>query len=36
MLHPLAKFVPAALVCVPPCFALSALIRRLPYADRVL
>lgn len=36
MFHPLLKFVLASLVLVPLCFALSSLIRRIPYADRVL
>lgn len=36
MLYPLLKFALVALVAVPLCFALSALIRKLPYADRVL
>jgi len=36
MLHPLAKFGLASLVAVPLCFGLSGLIRKLPYADRVL
>lgn len=35
-LHPLAKFGLAALIAIPLCFGLSSLIRRLPYADRVL
>jgi len=36
MLYPLFKFGLAALVAVPLCFALSSLIRRLPFTDRVL
>jgi glucan biosynthesis protein C len=36
VLHPLVKFGLASLVAVPLCFGLSALIRKLPYADRVL
>lgn len=39
MLYSLLKFALVALVAlvaVPLCFALSALIRKLPYADRVL
>jgi glucan biosynthesis protein C len=36
MLYPLAKFGLAALVSIPLCFGLSSLIRRIPYADRVL
>jgi len=35
-LYPLLKFGLAALVAVPLCFGLSSLIRKLPYADRVL
>ena len=35
-LYPLLKFFLVALVAVPLCFALSSLVRRLPYADRVL
>jgi glucan biosynthesis protein C len=35
-LHPLLKWVVVALVSVPLCFGLSALIRKIPYADRVL
>ena len=35
-LYPLLKFTLAAVVSVPLCFALAALIRRLPYFDRVL
>jgi len=34
--HPLLKFTLAALVAVPLCFAVSRLLRLLPYADRVL
>ena len=34
--HPLVKFGLASLVAVPLCFGLSGLIRKLPYADRVL
>ncbi len=36
MLHPLLKWAGVALVAVPLCFALSSLIRKLPYTDRVL
>jgi surface polysaccharide O-acyltransferase-like enzyme len=36
MLHPLAKFGLVSLVALPLCFGLSDLIRRLPYANRVL
>jgi glucan biosynthesis protein C len=36
MLHPLVKFGLASLVALPLCFALSSLIRRLPYANRVI
>jgi len=36
MLHPLVKFGLVSLVTVPLCFGLSGLIRRLPYANRVL
>jgi len=36
MLYPLLKWVLVALVAVPLCFALSVLIRKLPYADRIL
>ena len=35
-LYPLLKFAAAALVAVPLCFALAAIIRRLPYFDRVV
>ena len=35
-LYPLLKWGLVALVAVPLCFGLSSLIRRLPYADRVL
>jgi hypothetical protein len=35
-LHPLLKWVVVALVSVPLCFGLSALIRKIPYTDRVL
>ena len=35
-LHPLLKFGVVSLIGVPLCFALSALITRIPYADRVL
>jgi surface polysaccharide O-acyltransferase-like enzyme len=35
-LHPLFKWVVLALVTVPLCFGLSALIRKIPYTDRVL
>jgi len=36
MLYPLLKFVLMALITVPLVFGLSSLIRRLPYAERVL
>jgi surface polysaccharide O-acyltransferase-like enzyme len=36
VLHPLAKFGLVSLTAVPLCFGLSSLIRRLPYANRVL
>ncbi len=36
MLYPLIKFALLALVAIPLCFVLSSLIRKLPYADRVL
>jgi glucan biosynthesis protein C len=36
LIYPLLKFVLASLVSIPLCFGLSSLIRRLPYADRVL
>ena len=35
-LYPLLKFALAAVVSVPLCFALGALLRKLPYFDRVL
>ena len=35
-LHPLVKFGLVSLVAVPLCFGLSGLIRKLPYADRVI
>jgi glucans biosynthesis protein C len=35
-LHPLLKFALAALIAVPLCFAIGGLVRRLPYADKVL
>lgn len=34
--HPLLKFVLAALSSLPICFGLSSLIRKLPYAERIL
>jgi glucan biosynthesis protein C len=34
--YPLLKFGLAALIALPLCFVLSSLIRKLPYADRVL
>jgi glucan biosynthesis protein C len=34
--HPLAKFGLTSLIAVPLCFGLSNLVRKLPYADRVL
>jgi len=36
MIHPLLKFALASVVSIPLCFALSSLIRRLPYVNRVL
>jgi glucan biosynthesis protein C len=36
MLYPLLKWAGVSLVALPLCFGFSALIRRLPYADRVL
>lgn len=36
MLYPLLKFVLVSLVALPLCFTLSHLIRKLPYAVRVL
>jgi glucan biosynthesis protein C len=36
VLHPLVKLGLVSLVAVPLCFGLSSLIRKLPYADRVL
>jgi glucan biosynthesis protein C len=35
-LYPLLKWVVLSMIAVPICFALSALVRKLPYADRVL
>jgi surface polysaccharide O-acyltransferase-like enzyme len=35
-LYPLLKWFVMAVVCVPLCFGLSALIRKIPYTDRVL
>jgi glucan biosynthesis protein C len=35
-IYPLLKFVLATVVSIPLCFGLSNLIRRLPYADRIL
>ncbi len=35
-LYPILKWVMVALVAVPLCFGISALIRKLPYTDRVL
>lgn len=35
-LYPLLKFILAALIAVPVTFALSSLIRKLPYTQRVL
>jgi glucan biosynthesis protein C len=35
-LYPLLKWFVMALVSVPLCFGLSALIRKIPYTDRVL
>ena len=35
-LYPLLKFVLAALIAIPLCFAFSSLIRKLPYTERVL
>jgi hypothetical protein len=34
--HPLLKYALAALIAVSLCFAISGMLRRLPYADRVL
>ena len=34
--HPLLKFTLASLVAVPACFGVGALLRRLPFANRVL
>ncbi len=34
--HPLLKFVLAALIAVPLCFGIGGLLRRLPYAEKVL
>ena len=34
--HPLLKFVLASLISLPLCFGLSNIIRRLPYAERIL
>jgi glucans biosynthesis protein C len=36
MLYPLLKWLVVSLVAVPLCFGLGAIIRKLPYADRVL
>jgi len=36
LIYPLSKFALAALVSIPLCFVLSSLIRRIPFADRVL
>ena len=36
MFHPLVKFGLGSLIAVPLCFGLGDLIRKLPYADRVL
>lgn len=36
MIYPLLKFALASVVLIPACFGLGSLIRRLPYADRVL
>jgi glucan biosynthesis protein C len=35
-LYPLLKWIVVALVAIPLCFGLSALIRKIPYTDRVL
>jgi surface polysaccharide O-acyltransferase-like enzyme len=35
-LHPLLKWAVLSMIAIPVCFALSALIRKLPYTDRVL
>jgi glucan biosynthesis protein C len=35
-LYPLIKWAVVSLVAVPACFGLSAIIRRLPWMDRVL
>ena len=34
--HPLLKFVLASLISLPLCFGLSNIIRKLPYAERIL
>lgn len=36
MVYPLLKFLLAGVVCIPLCFALGGLVRRLPHVDRVL
>jgi len=36
MLYPLLKWVLVSLVALPLCFGIGGLIRKLPYADRVL
>jgi glucans biosynthesis protein C len=35
-LHPMLKFIVVSALAVPACFAAARLIRKLPYADRVL
>jgi len=35
-LHPLLKFAIASLICVPSCFALGNVFRKLPWARRIL
>jgi len=35
-LHPLLKWAVLSMIAIPACFVLSALIRKLPYTDRVL
>ncbi len=35
-LHPLLKFALAALICLPVCFAVGGIVRRLPVAERIL
>jgi glucans biosynthesis protein C len=35
-LYPLLKFVIAVLIALPLCFLISSLIRKIPFADRIL